>query len=384
MANPAFNSGANEAQPGFLKRHGNKFLVFGMVAVAGVLGYVAGNSVSTTESSGESTVSTLSQDSYSQAMTVLEGAYADPQNEAFAQSMNRTVLNEQVDAYVANPAAWDDRFLTKEIMNAFVTLRSSEDTPLQGRRLLNYQELIGSFPQSTVSSVWSQIENANYAGQVVFENDAALVKRVGSTCYIIAQETNEAGDWWDNLSTGSTAIMSSKKKTVADSSCGCKKSAWYGCAQYKSCSAYYALGNGFKGFTLTYNAMRLALWNKINSVCSSSDTKIFGGYSRGGGIMNIMAYAMHKEGLISSMKLVTFGSPRALGKSESDAVHGKFEQYRMIYKKDPVPSLPYGWMGVKHYGAMRCNQCGYDEARDAPGWGWPTDAKDHTSYNNWF
>jgi len=213
------------------------------------------------------------------ATETLEHSYV---GKLFAKGLTQKILNERVDAFLSqDPSHWDDQYLTKEMMEAFVTLRSSVgETP--ERRNLMYRELVGSFPQTEVTDAWSQIEHADYNSGIIYQNDAILVNSSNGICYIIAQASNEGADWWDNFDFGKENILSMKRMTMEDKRCGCADERWYGCASYKSCPVYYSLGSGYDGFTKAYNAMRHRLWRQIQSVCSSSDVKLFSGYSRGG------------------------------------------------------------------------------------------------------
>jgi len=134
--------------------------------------------------------------------------------------------------------------------------------------------------------------------------------------------------------------------------------------------------------------MRSGIWSRIQSKCNSNDRLVLAGYSRGAGILNALAYVLYKDSLwpLTKMAYVNFGSPRTLSDDLSDEVHGKFTQLRLVYKKDPVPSVPYGWMGYKHFGTMKCNDCGYSEGRDKPDFAWGIDGGflQHLGYGDWF
>jgi hypothetical protein len=110
---------------------------------------------------------------------------------------------------------------------------------------------------------------------------------------------------------------------------------------------------------------------------------VFAGYSRGGGLAQVAAYAMWKEGLVAQnkMKLVTFGSPRALNDNESDQIHGMFLQYRLVYGNDPVATMPPTWIGFEHFGIPV--RYGGSFTRDEPHITNPLDIGDHSKYEEW-
>mmetsp|Transcript_21952 Transcript_21952/g.39291 ORF Transcript_21952/g.39291 Transcript_21952/m.39291 type:complete len:302 (-) Transcript_21952:185-1090(-) len=301
--------------------------------------------------------------------------------------------------------------MTSEIMEALKTLRDNEQGQTRELRETSgsiasfrrdqYRELALSSSQTTLATkAWSEIETTTYPNEITYESDRATVYRKadniygtsggtsGYICWVIAEESGDVADWAANLDTGSDNIMSIKKYTYQAEACGCETYTWWWCSKYYSCSTYQEYEEGYDGFVKAYNAMRLTIYSRIQSTCGSNDRLVLAGYSRGAGILNALAYVMYKDSLWTASKMVyvNFGSPRTLSDNLSDEVHGQFEQLRLVYEKDPVPSIPYGWMGYKHFGTMKCNNCGYTEGRDAPSFSWAIDGGigDHTSYGEWF
>jgi hypothetical protein len=126
------------------------------------------------------------------------------------------------------------------------------------------------------------------------------------------------------------------------------------------------LGQGFDGFTKTWNEVRVRVKQQLDSKCVGATEYRFAGASRGAAIVAVGAFALWKEGVLpqEKIKLVTFGSPRALSDDSSDEVHGKILAERHVYRNDPVPALPFSFWGFSHYGTHICKSC--TEGRDRP------------------
>ncbi|GBG26065.1 Mono- and diacylglycerol lipase, partial [Hondaea fermentalgiana] len=259
-----------------------------------------------------------------------------------------------------------------------------------------YRKLALSSTQQTIgTAAWAEIDAADYSSGIKYENDAVVVYRktdtiygtsggtTGQACWVLAEESGlDIADWIDNLDLGDEDIWSIKNYYHRTEACGCEDWTWWWCSKYKACSRTKSHGDGFDGFVKPYNNMRYSIWSRIQSTCSTNDRLIMAGYSRGGGILNSLAYVMYKDGLwsTSKMMLVTFGSPRVLSDGLSDEVHGKFQQLRFVNDDDIVPSVPYGWMGYKHFGTNK-NSNG-NEGRDKPGFSYSI--PDHLGYGSWF
>jgi len=389
----------SEKPKSFMERYGTAakvLLSVGVVACVGVAGYVAGSSTSGSGDEGvvaagpDSTVDdTASDNAVSQARDSLHGAFVDSSNPALNGTVSISDMNLLIDEYEANPSAWDDQFLTADIMAALKTLRDDQTGQVSARRLRSDErELIGSYDEPFVNAAWEAIEDETYSGGVAVGEDQFQVKRATiqgvSGCWVIAQETNSAADWANNINFGSEDVQSLKKYTIQDESCGCDKKTLWWCSRYKTCSTYKTLGTGFDGFIQGYNAARLQVKSLVDSRCSTSDNLIVVGYSRGAGLLAPFAGAMYLEGLwsASKIKMVTFGEPRSVDDELSDKLHNKFTKWRMVNANDLVASIPFDWFGVKHFGTLRCLNCNYAEERDRPFYAW--DIGDHTSYCQFF
>ncbi|GBG26064.1 Mono- and diacylglycerol lipase, partial [Hondaea fermentalgiana] len=374
------------------------FVALGVVGVAAGVGFVVGQSNSgTSDDDGASALSAVAE-----AQATLKSAYFDEENPVFTNNLTISEINDLIDMYEAADD-WDDQFMTVDIMSALKTLRDEEQGQVRSLRAADEDEgeslrarrLALTSNQQTIGTVaWAEVEAADYSGGLVHENDAVIVFRkadaiygsaggtTGQACWVMAQESGDTADWVDNFDTGDETVWSIKNYYHRAEACGCESTTWWWCSQYYACSTSKAHGDGFDGFVKPYNALRYQIWSRIQSTCNSNDRLIIAGYSRGGGVLNALAYTMYKDGLwsTSKMMLVTFGSPRVLSDGLSDEVHGKFEQLRFVNNDDVVPSVPYGWMGYKHFGTNK-NRNG-NEGRDSPGFS--SSISDHTSYGDWF
>jgi hypothetical protein len=210
------------------------------------------------------------------------------------------------------------------------------------------------------------------------------VRRDGSTCWVIAQESINAGAWFSNLALGTAPLLALKQTQVSDAVCGCASWTLWWCSSYKSCPGYRAVGTGYKGFAEAANNLRLGVLAAMQSNCAGTTATVLAGYSRGGAIVTDLAVMLLADNIVSpsSLAMVTFGSPRALVTASADALHLRFPQWRMINKQDIVPSLPFNWWGFSHVGQMRCNGCNYPEERNQPSASWSI--PDHAGYCSYF
>mmetsp|Transcript_3573 Transcript_3573/g.6857 ORF Transcript_3573/g.6857 Transcript_3573/m.6857 type:complete len:268 (+) Transcript_3573:160-963(+) len=204
---------------------------------------------------------------------------------------------------------------------------------------------------------------AVFEDPIVYGTDVMSVMRDHDslTCHIKVQGSTTVEDWFHNILIGTEPIYSIKK---------CKTEGRKGCVR---------VGRGMKGFVGAFNKMRHLMWDQMQTKCNSTDTYVFSGHSRGGAIAQIASVVVYSEKLVpkEQIKLVTFGAPRAIKSRLSDRIHLKFEQWRLVNRKDPVPSLPYSFMGYKHFGSMVCHECNYETQRDAPGSELFTEPSDH-------
>lgn len=228
------------------------------------------------------------------------------------------------------------------------------------------------------SNVWSHITKDSWMEAIekqVYDegSDKAKVDLIDHVCYITAKESDDGGDWTGNFDFGFENIDSSLLTSQTASSCGCESYYWFWksrCKKYKTCSSYHSVGRGYAGFVKAANQLRFDIKDEIIGNCTGADKYVFGGYSRGGGIVQVLAYLFLKDGLIESSKtsLVTFGSPRSLRKDEAEWLHSTLpESIRIVYKDDPTCAVPFHWLGYKHVGVTRvCANCTYYLDVDRP------------------
>lgn len=115
-----------------------------------------------------------------------------------------------------------------------------------------------------------------------------------------------------------------------------------------------------------YNNVSIRLFETINEQCDlSSDMLIFSGWSRGGAMASVASAAYYLQNITQNISMVTFGAYRSLDEVSSDAVHGKYNAYRVVSKNDLVAALPIvNPCKLKHFGTHICDHC--EEGRDHP------------------
>ena len=279
-------------------------------------------------------------------------------------------LEVMLQQYRAAPSEWQDTYLNADIMSALDVIEREQDVShaQTGRRLGQPQPRIGGYDEDLVNMAWEMVDKENYTGAVRWGSDAAAVRLDGSTCWVIAQESNELIDWIYNLQIGTEPLYALKQTQFSHESCGCAKKTLWWCSRYKSCPGYRKVGTTYQGFAEAANKLRLGVLAAMQSTCAGTTATVLAGYSRGGAIVIDLAVMLLADNIVSpsSLAMVTFGSPRALDKATADALHLRFPQWRIVNDDDMVSSLPYDWWGFSHVGQMRCNNCDYPEGRERP------------------
>jgi len=205
-----------------------------------------------------------------------------------------------------------------------------------------------------LDEAWDEIDGPYPASNtLLFNNDAGGDDKVkiyakGDTCWLVARETDQLGDMWNNLDLGKE-VISSSVTSGRYNYCRCAKSNRRGSCKTRSvCSK--SLGEGFDGFVKPYNALRFQIKSYMGTYCGGLTKFVYAGYSRGGGIAMAMAFAHMKDGLAKSsdhVQLVTFGSPRVLEKKDAyDLANFVDVSFRAVKSGvDLVPSVPPSWFG---------------------------------------
>ena len=243
----------------------------------------------------------------------------------------RNLTSENMDGiineYLADPAAYEDAFIPKEfaalmskiaVQEGFVAGENEPAEPAGDRRRLGanqpaleaYRELS---PASQLSKdAWTRIQSDYYPDPVRWSEDMATVYKSGSRCWIIAKETDSARGWLNNLDLGKEDVWSFKRYSRRDSRCGCEVKKWWQwwCQKHRQCNVNIKLGRASDASGKPYNQMRGGIMQRINQRCSGASDYVFAGYSRGGGIASVIAFAIWKEKLLEPelIKLVTFGT----------------------------------------------------------------------------
>ena len=384
VVNPQYAGGAApQPQRSFAQRYGKALLAVGVVAVVGAVAFVAGEKVAasqatvSTPTSGSGDVSSAA--AVAAARSTLMLAFSDSSVQAVTSQLAYEDLEAMLLQYRGNKAAFAGP-LKADAMEAVGVLYDAFQRDLASPRSLrsaaeaerkdNYRRMLGNLDLSSPLGVlakkaWAVVAAHAYPNQVTSADghDRATVFVEGGDCFVLAEESLSDADWTNNKKQGSTPILA----------------LW----------GNNTIGNAYTGFTEAYNSMRVGIAQRIDASCKGKRIVLVG-YSRGGAIMNLIAYALRRDGRYNAqtMVLITFGCPRTLGDAPSDFLYAeakKFTHLRLIYKKDPVPALPFSWMGngLKHSVEPNCFQCGYKESRDAPGWAWPGDQGAHTEYKLW-
>eukprot|EP01134_Creolimax_fragrantissima_P008260 CFRG8260T1 len=113
-----------------------------------------------------------------------------------------------------------------------------------------------------------------------------------------------------------------------------------------------------QGFVIAAEAIdNGGLTEKIHANCASRSVVTFAGHSRGGGIAQILAILFHERNIFSSVRLVTWGSPRALSDDSANKFHNAFEQVRVVNDNDVVTTQPSQIFGYRHMGTVVCINC---------------------------
>lgn len=215
--NPSFSNHGNEssqehddasAGKGWKLRAAKIFAALGVVGLAGGLGYLGGQAAAKSNSGAESSSSDASD--ITQARATLKAAYLDEGNPVFGGNLTSENITTLLDMYESDPEAWDDQFMTSEIMESLKILRD-DDSEDDSRRLLAvpslrrnaYRELALSSSQNSLGTEgWKQIDTTSYPDAVTYKSDRATVYRTsdniygtsdgttGMICWVIAEESS--------------------------------------------------------------------------------------------------------------------------------------------------------------------------------------------------
>lgn len=270
------------------------------------------------------------------------------------QSWNNT---GQIAAGIAglakNPQLFSD--LDREFLTA---IRDGDSSSAEGSSH-KLRALQTTVDMGMINAAWDSIVESWPATETVTDptlfggSDKVRITKKGDTCYVIGKESDDVGDWFGNLDLGKEPIMKSAITTKADFwMCGCKTWNWWGtCATSKTCSWWEDVGySAYDGFVKPYNNLRVAIRNKLTTVCAGLKKFRYVGWSRGGAIATTAAFGHMRDGLITAshdVRLITFGAPKVLEKRSADMLQSFLDgSYRAVKDgTDPVPSVPPSWFG---------------------------------------
>jgi hypothetical protein len=245
----------------------------------------------------------------------------------------------------------------------------SNDDDDGDRRMLRESRQLAT---SEELQMWSVI-NAGFNGGNVARSvnygagdDRIKVERRGSTCYIVAAESNDVADWISNAKftvqgisgTYVPAKTETRTQTVHYQECKWKRSGWSwrrSCKNKQRTERYThvitpALGTigAHSGMTNAYQDMSSKVQSMVSQICVGTSRYAYGGWSRGGAIATI-ALAHHKRSGFSDGKrvdLITFGAPAALKDKVPDIEQRITLNRAQRHHEDPVPMLPPGYSHV--------------------------------------
>merc|ERR1712071_240391 len=106
-----------------------------------------------------------------------------------------------------------------------------------------------------------------------------------------------------------------------------------------------------EGFLANYNSLAKKLKSNLAAIgCDSSQPLAVTGHSLGAAEAAVAMYDLKSEGF-NIARTYTFGQPRVGDKTFAEAFEADFgdsEPFRVTHKDDPVPHLPFEFMGFTH------------------------------------
>ncbi|GBG30412.1 Lipase [Hondaea fermentalgiana] len=212
------------------------------------------------------------------------------------------------------------------------------------------------FDHELVATAAEQMDD--FTDAFAANDDVMAVTRANGKCFIKVLGSDSLHDWVNNMSFIKGSIAGLR----------CRVGGQVKLPEDK-CRSWRSAGIGMRGFIESFNQLRFEMLRQMRKKCDlARDNVVVVGHSRGGAIAQTAAAVLFLDEIVPSprLALVTFGSPRVLESTLSDAVHDKFTQIRLINEEDPVPSTPPAWLAYKHFGRMYCRDCGYPMERDEP------------------
>ena len=136
----------------------------------------------------------------------------------------------------------------------------------------------------------------------------------GKVCTISARESNDAGDWINNLSVWTSEIDDScYLKTVSYKHWFWKKWGWVWKYTYQvKYRSEKLCDKGVAGFVEPFNQVAERIESAVKTTCRDATKLQYAGYSRGGALAQIMALHHMRNGLfvnVDTVSLVLFNAP---------------------------------------------------------------------------
>lgn len=195
-------------------------------------------------------------------------------------------------------------------------------------------------------------------------DDRFSVKYEKDICYIYAEETNESLDWWNNLQITKARIEDSGyTKTEAYKHWYWKKWGWGWRWTYVTKTRQIRiLDEGVNGFVDPFNDAAKQVEAAVKSKCKHATKYQYAGFSRGGGLAQIIALHHFRNGLFEGVhtSLVVFNAPNALVEWSSNDLEDNLDEsfnivrYGEVYV-DPVNMFPIGFTKPGHTLFIKCN-----------------------------
>eukprot|EP01134_Creolimax_fragrantissima_P002180 CFRG2180T1 len=182
-----------------------------------------------------------------------------------------------------------------------------------------------------VTKTYNSIGNYKYkASNFGSTDEYSVTPGDAGECLVMIAATDSLGEWASNVNLDFDTLESGGKAII----------------------------KAHDGFIIAAKAMHKdGLVQKIEKHCGSPDVVSFVGHSRGGGIAQILSAWYYHEGLYNTVRLLSWGSPRAMSDKYADLYHKAYYQIRVVNDNDIITRNPTRHFGYKHFGTVVCLDC---------------------------